>query len=283
MREISPKASSVTNEASGQVVTEPISTASTPSCPNVSRSRTGTEIEEPATQGLGNLTKFATRSLENTAEASEISRQPIGEGEEFASSTDPILIRREQTRLRVQRYRARQHKLRFESTAATWENLDTVEHSCQDDVLSGLQDLTIDEALHPKVPTDRSPDTSTHDIEGRTIQSGSSYRIERTYSNLSEDGPSWSCISDADQASPDATRTPSRSGSHPVEHSYNGIRAGIDRFNHTIQDQASEARIRTIDRTIPVYDRMFKLFFNPKCSCMLHHQAKILLPFSTLS
>lgn len=138
MREISPKASSVTNEASDQVVTEPISTASTPSCPNVSRSRTGTEIEEPATQGLGNLTKFATRSHENTAEASEISGQPIGEGEEFASSTDPILIRREQTRLRVQRYRARQHKLRFESTAATWENLDTVEHSGQDNVLSGL-------------------------------------------------------------------------------------------------------------------------------------------------
>ncbi|KAL5585677.1 hypothetical protein FOVSG1_013369 [Fusarium oxysporum f. sp. vasinfectum] len=269
-----PKASSVTNESSGQVVTEPIATASTPSCPNVSRSRTGTEIGEPATQGLGNLMNFAIRCHENTAEASEISGQPIGEGEEFASSTDPILIRREQTRFRVQRYRARQHKLRFEAAAATWDNLDTVEHTGQDDVLSGLQDLTIDEAPQPKVPTGRSPDTSTHDTESRTIQSGSSYQTERTDSNLSEDDPSWSCNSDADQASPDATRTPSRSGSHPVEYSYNSIRAGIDRFSRAIQDQASEARIRTIDRTIPVYDRMFKLFFNPKCSCETHTESE---------
>jgi hypothetical protein len=191
------------------------------------------------------------------------------------------VIRREQTRLRVQRYRARQHGLRLEAAAAKWDNPDTVEHTGQDDVLSGLQDLTIDEAPHPKALTNRSLDTSTHDVECRTIESDFGYQTERTHSNLSEDDPSWNCHSDAHQASPNATRPPSRIGSHPVEHSHDKICAGLDRFSQAIQGQGSETRIRTIDRAILIYDQMFKIFFNPRCSCTLNYRIKILLPISS--
>ncbi|RYC78403.1 hypothetical protein BFJ63_vAg18723 [Fusarium oxysporum f. sp. narcissi] len=126
IHESSPEASSVAYEAFSQVVAEPTATASMPSCPNVSRSRAGTENGEPIPQGPGDPTNFATYSHGNTAEAPEVSEQPNGEDEEFASSTDPMLIRREQTRLRVQRYRARQHKLRLEAAAATSDPLNTV-------------------------------------------------------------------------------------------------------------------------------------------------------------
>jgi hypothetical protein len=58
IREISPQASSVTYETSGQVITEPTATAITPSCPNVPRSQTVTGIGEPTTQGSGDLTNI---------------------------------------------------------------------------------------------------------------------------------------------------------------------------------------------------------------------------------
>jgi hypothetical protein len=112
------------------------------------------ENGEPIPPDPGDPTNFATYSQENTAGAPEVSEQPISEDEEFASSNDPILIRREQTRLRVQRYRARQHKLRLEAAAATSDPLNAVGYTSQDDVLYGLQDITVDEVPSPKMPTD---------------------------------------------------------------------------------------------------------------------------------
>ncbi|KAH7261569.1 hypothetical protein BKA59DRAFT_504619 [Fusarium tricinctum] len=102
------------------------------------------ENGEPIPPDPGDPTNFATYSQQNTVGAPEVSEQPIGVDEEFASSNDPILIRREQTRLRVQRYRARQHKLRLEAAAATSDPLNAVGYTSQDDVLSGLQDITVD-------------------------------------------------------------------------------------------------------------------------------------------
>ncbi|KPA35194.1 hypothetical protein FLAG1_12133 [Fusarium langsethiae] len=146
IRETTPESSITPYDAPTQAVTGPISAANGSPRPNPS--------------------------------ATGISEQPMGREEQYAPSSDPVQTRREQTRLRVQRYRERQHRLRLDAATTTSDNLNTVNNNSQDDVLSGLQDLTIDGVPHPKLPIDRPSNASAHDGENRTMESGYEYRID---------------------------------------------------------------------------------------------------------
>ncbi|KAI8396515.1 hypothetical protein FOFC_21063 [Fusarium oxysporum] len=231
IRETTPESSITSYDAPTQAVTGPISAANGSARPNPS--------------------------------ATGISEQPMGPEEQYAPSSDPVQTRREQTRLRVQRYRERQHRLRLDAATTTSDNLNTVNNNSQDDVLSGLQDLTIDGIPHPKLPIDRPSNASAHDGENRTMESGYEYETEDAHSDLNEGDPSWSYSLDADRASPLSSRV----GSPPTEHSHIKICAGLDRFYQASRDQGSETRDRPIDGAIAVYDQLFRLFFSFDCKC----------------
>ncbi|KAH7462805.1 hypothetical protein FOMA001_g18356 [Fusarium oxysporum f. sp. matthiolae] len=260
IREITPESSITPYDASTQAVTGPISAANDSTRPNDS--------------------------------ASGVSEQPMGREEQYVPSPDPLQTRREQTRLRVQRYRERQHRLRLDAATSTSENLNAVNNNSQDDVLSGLQDLTIDGVPHSKLPIDRPSNASAHDVENRTMEPGYEYETEDAHSNLnegdpsegdpsegdpsegdpSEGDPSWSYSLDVGRASPGATQPlSSRVGSLPTEHSRIKICAGLDRFYQAARDQGSETRVRAIDGAITVYDQLFKLFFSFDCKCTSNH------------
>ncbi|KAH7465136.1 hypothetical protein FOMA001_g17343 [Fusarium oxysporum f. sp. matthiolae] len=241
IREITPESSITPYDASTQAVTGPISAANDSTRPNDS--------------------------------ASGVSEQPMGREEQYVPSPDPVQTRREQTRLRVQRYREKQHRLRLDAATSTSENLNAVNNNSQDDVLSGLQDLTIDGVPHSKLPIDRPSNASAHDVENRTMEPGYEYETDDAHSNLnegdpSEGDPSWSYSLDVDRASPGATQPlSSRVGSLPTEHSRIKICAGLDRFYQAARDQGSETRVRATDGAITVYDQLFKLFFSFDCKC----------------
>ncbi|KAL6405824.1 hypothetical protein AUP68_10963 [Ilyonectria robusta] len=261
-------------EESNQIITQPTATAHTSVLPDSPRCQSGVEDREPTTECLGDPTNAPGPTCQNVSEVLGGSEQ-LPSQEQDSSSTDPILIRREQTRLRVQRYRARQHRLRIGAATVTTDSTITTGSSGQDDGLFGLQNLTLDEVPQLNVPTGCSPIAPITSVGGGNIESHPNDQADWPLAILSEDETSSSCDPDLGMNRPSETGSLPRIGAFPPGYGCNQTCSGLDRFIQAAKDQGSEARIASLDGLITVYDQVFELFFNLECNCTFNYRATI--------
>lgn len=156
-------------EESNRLVTEPTVIAHTSDLPDSPEPRLGEERTESTNECLGapvNSTSAPKPTCQYTSEIQDGPEQRSSQ-EQDPSLTDPTLIRREQTRLRVQRYRARQHQLRLGATADTADNTVSPDsYYGQDDGILVVQNLTLDEVAQPVVPTEGALTTAAASVRG---------------------------------------------------------------------------------------------------------------------